>query len=299
MPVPVRRQMAALVAAMFLAVPTPASAATSVGIDPPVLSGGSLSVSGKALFAHQPMLSLGSDPAGDQLPPGPDVAGKDLIDLSMATGLDEMLTIRWKLAGLSPATGRGADVSYGTAFCVEPGETCYAITFVDTGALNSFVWGWTCPDESCAISSGHHTHSWETDAYDTTAGTASARIPLADLGISPGSRLRAVPAATFGATTWVASPWWFLQDVIVAPPTFDRATTGDYLVPGRSVTLAVGKPGHDPVTLDYPVQAPVDGGDRFAATLDVSGLAPGEHAVYVRACYGGNNCGYASRVFTL
>lgn len=300
---PASRSLAVLTVAALLALlaPSPATAATSISIGSTTVDGSVLVVAGQATFGNQPFVPLGTDPAGDQLPPGPDVLGKDVRGFSMSASVSGAITLRWELGGFAPGLGRGVDVSYGKAFCVEPSGQCFVITFVDVaGALNSFVWGWTCADETCSIGAGDHTHTWETDAYDAAANTASATIPLTDLGITPGSELRAATSGTFGGSVWVTSPWWFNLDLLGNPPTYDTAgMTESYIVPRKAVSLAIAPAGQAPEDVAYGTEATVSFTDGFTGELDVSDLAPGEHTVYARACFGANNCGYATSTVTL
>lgn len=280
--------------------PSPAVAATAVSIDDIGQSGSILTVSGQASFGNQPFVTLGTDPADL---PGANLLGKDVTGFSMSTSVNGDITLRWQLDQLPPALGRGVDVSYGKAFCVTSSgvPNCWVITFIDlAGTLNSFVWGWECPDETCAISSGDHTKTWETDQYDAAAETASATIPSAELGLAPGSELQAVNPATFdGGPVFVTTPWWFLLDLTGSAPTYDAtAIDASYVVPEKAVSLAIGAPGQAPEEVAYPVAATLEG-NGYTGELDVSTLAPGAYTVYARAGFGEGNCGYATADVTI
>lgn len=290
-----------LLVVMLLLAP-PAGAATTVTIDATTQAGSLLTVAGRASFGNQPFVALGTDAAGDAPVPGAEFLGKDVISFSASTAVGGDVTLRWHLSQLTPGVNRGVDVAYGKAFCVTPSPdlNCWVVIFADpTGTLNSFGQGWQCSDETCAITAGNWLHTWETDVYDPATKTASLTIPAGTLGIAPGSTLTGATSSSFGSSVFVTTPWWFLG---LGPtyPVFDAtAISADYAVPSKRVSVAIGAPGQAPSAVSYPIEASISETSGFDAVLDTTGLAPGAYTVYVRACFGANNCGYATRDVTL
>jgi len=290
-----------LVLLVLTLLPAPAGA-TTVSIVNVTRSGSTVSVAGLASFSDEPFRLLGSDASGDSLPPGGELVGRDLVGFSMSTGVGDQLTLRWHLNPLM-ATDRGQDVSYASAFCVgSGGGNCWVITFIDpagTPVTNSFVWSWRCASESCAIGAGDHIHSWETDRYDPQTKTALATVPFDALGITSGAQLRAVKPQHFGGEVYVTTPWWFLATAQTYPTWDGSSMAWTHRIATKDVSVAIGEPGQAPEQVAYPAPVRADEFNRYTVDLDVSDRAPGDYAIYVRACFGANNCGYATRAITL
>ena len=73
----------------------------------------------------------------------------------------------------------------------------------------------------------------------------------------------------------------------------------EYAVPTKLVSLTLGAPGQDPAAVSYTTNPTVLPNGNFSSSLSTSGLAAGSYEVYARACYGLDNCAYASQGVTL
>lgn len=256
--------------------------------------GSTLTVNGQASFADQPFVAHGSDPAGDSVAPG--VLGQDLAGAATATTPNGRLKMRWQAAQFPPGLGGpGPRVMYGRAFCAsgEDSPLCWEIDTWSSGTDDTtpYVEVWSCGDEACTPASQSLTSIAGTVSFDPTTTTVTTRVRLADLGIPEGATLTAVDPGGQGSAWTGVNDYYANGDATAIDTTYD--------LPTREVALAIGTPGQDPATVAYSATATVAANGGFAGQLDISGLAPGGYTVYVRACLGGTNCGYATSPVTI
>lgn len=266
---------------------------TTVSIDDIGGSGDTLTISGSSSYVDQPFLGLGTDAAGDVEAPLA-LAGMDATGASAATSLNGSVRLRWSLASLPPGAGAAPGVIYGWNFCVESGD-CYEL---DASRANGnppsadpFAILWRCADESCDPAGQTAAQTGGIPiVFDADAGAVTATLPSL-VNATAGTTITPVTLDPNGAAFTMAGtigPW------------SGQYGTGDgvaplatYRVARREVSLGVGEPGLDPASVAYTATVQPDAGGAWSASLDVSG-APEGFAVYARACFGENNCGYAS-----
>lgn len=270
---------------------------TSAAITGVSRDGSTVVVTGSSAFADQPYVAHGTDPTGDAALPG--VLGDDLVGASSAVTADGRIKLRFETAQFPPAGGRpGPRVLYARSFCAvaavgQGTPACWEIHTWSSGSasLDPVVEVRSCADQACTPSSQQLTAIPGTVAIDPSTRTVTTAIALADLQIPSGGQLTPVNPRGRG------SAWTALNstDAHGDSTTIDTAFT----LPLRSVALAVGAPGQDPATVTYPAAAAVGSNGAYTGNVDVSGLEPGVHTVYARACFGSTNCGYATAVVTL
>lgn len=268
------------------------SEATTVSVDQVTRDGDVLTITGGSTFVDQPFLSLGADPSGD-LSPALGANGMDVTAASMATTLSGAVRLRWSLASLPPAAGGSPVVIYAWNFCVASGD-CYELdlarTNVNPPSSEPHAYLWRCGDPSC--DPGGQTVAQNGGmpvSFDADAGTVTVTLPGL-IGAAPGAAITPVtldangPAFTMAGTL---SPWtgtYGTGDGV--------ADVAEFRVGRREVSVAAAPAGLDPAEVDYGTTVLPSEGGAWTASLDVSGQAEG-FAVYARACFGANNCGYA------
>jgi hypothetical protein len=269
--------------------PTPAfpppAAVTTAGVQDAVVTGSAVDVTGSASFADQPFVELGTDPTGDAEVPA--ALGQDLTAASVSTTTDGRLRLRFHLASLPAGTGQGPRVSYGWAFCVS-GASCYEVNAWSVGpSLRAEAEVWRCADPACAVAAQTLTTIPAGVTLSPPARTVTVTVPLASLGGGFGSAIAptAAPVATGIGARRTAG------DALAYQESFETGL--------RAVSLAVGPPGQDPAAVTYASEAQAEDDGQYAGTVDAAGMPPGPAAVYVRACFGANACGYVSRPISL
>jgi hypothetical protein len=189
---------------------------------------------------------------------------------------------------------------YGRSFCVngtngEDAPVCWEIdtwsSASDANNLDPFVEVWSCADEACTRSTQSLTNIAGTVSFDPTTNSVTTRLRLDDLGIPEGATLTPVNPGNQGSVWTGVNSYYADGDATAIDTAYD--------VPTREVALAIGAPGQDPPTVEYSASATVTADGGFAGQLDISGLAPGTYTAYVRACFGGTNCGYATSPVTI
>lgn len=277
--------------------PAPNPLETGVAVKNVSRDGSALTVGGVASFADQPFVAHGTDPAGDSTAPG--VLGQDLAGAATAATSDGRLKLRWQATQFPPGLGGpGPRVMYGRAFCVagagdEEVPVCWEIDTWSsgTGDTNPFVEVWSCGDEACTPASQSLTSIAGTGSFDPTTTTVTTRVRLADLGIAEGGSLTPVDPGGQGSVWTGVNDYYADGDATAIDTSYD--------VPSREVALAIGAPGQDPATVAYSAAATLGADGAFEGQLDISGLTPGAYAAYVQACFGANNCGYATSPVTI
>jgi len=268
---------------------------TSVTVADVGRSGSTLTVTGGSSFADQPFVSHGTDPAGDSTLPG--ALGEDLVGAATATTTGGRIKLRFEAAQFPPGVNRpGPAVMYGRSFCGVGEEGATACWEVDTWSsppdgVDPFVEVWTCADESCDPAGQTLTGIQGTVSFLGTTKTVTTTLSLADLELAPGAALSAVDPGGLGSV-WTGVNGYYANGDATAIDT-------TYAIPDREVSLAIGAPGQDPASVEYPAAAAVAGGGAYSGQLDVSALSPGTYTVYTRACFGAGNCGYATSSVTI
>jgi hypothetical protein len=292
---------AALVPAALLS--STAVAATGVAIANTSQSGSLLIVGGAATFDDQPFAVLGTDATGDTFTPGFQVVGGDMTDASISTKTDGSVQFRWRVTDMPPAPLDGAPtgVIYAWDFCVDT-EACFELSAGRQGAINGSTTAapygqlWSCGDPGCDPGA----QAFISDAVSVTMSAATKSV-VATLGAG---QIVASPSSVITGTGWSVEGPAFTD--ISDPSLFPFFDLGDgvssvsaYTVAAKEISMAVGASGQDPATVAYgaPV-APFDGAGSFSVSANVQGQT-GPRTVYVRACFGSNNCAYATRDITL
>lgn len=265
------------------------------------VSGDAVEVSGRALFGGQAPVQIGSDEEGDPITPLPPETGNDLVaafvgqpdpvggDLEFAFGLSE----------LPPSGGVPEFIRYFWDFGVHVGgeTTLFQVEGRFTNVIGdaigqnpqartpAFDLEGNCTQDGAIISCEKIA---ELDAtFDTARDQIRVTVPRSLLEDQVGGSLD-------GATIQEAS---IFQGIAVLPAVVGSVSgTGDQLFPdfvdyydvaSRQAEVGI-VPAGAPAEYTQTVSANASG--NFSATLDASGLAPGEYDVHVRACFG-DNCG--------
>ncbi|MFN2542950.1 MAG: hypothetical protein ABR600_00055 [Actinomycetota bacterium] len=280
----------------------PASAATSATIDSLSRTGTLITVSGTASFVDQPSLAVGTDGTGDTFAPGQDALGGDLTGVSISTKTANKVTLSWAVTQLPAGTnGAPTGVMYGWDFCVN-GANCFEVDAQRAGlvAQNTSGYGilWRCADPACTPANQAVVTETIPVTFGTPANTVTATFNFSQINVSSGSVITPVLVATDGAAFTglgdASAQTYLYNDVDAGVPDIE-----DYVVAGRTVDFAVAAPGSDPSTLSFGHQVAASPAGAFTGTVDVSGLAAGTYTLFARACFGSNNCGYASQDITV
>lgn len=300
-----------LVPALAVALLSPGTPAraddTSVTIAAATQSDDDLIVSGTATFSDQPFVTLGTDPPGDVSVSRGQSLGADLTGASAAMKRSGHVQLRWGVAELPPVVGwMPTGIIHGWTFCVQD-SSCwdlFAQPMDGEAPLASEGYGelWRCVDPGCdEVSLVRDVPV----AFDAGAKTATAVLELSWIHASPGSILEPVIQEGWEGGVWTGyGSCMSLGGGSYRSCSWSNSGDGipeieDYRVPVEEVALAVAATGQDPASVAYVVTVAPGPDGAFTAAVGLDGLAPGEYAVYARACYGGNNCGYASVPVTI
>lgn len=287
--------IAALLALGLIAAPS--SAADTVTIGGSNRNGNVLTITGGSTHTDQPYVSVGDDAAGDIA--GQDVLGGDLVKAELASLANGGLSLRWSVSQLPPLLDGAPGLIYGWTFCVNA-STCYEVDAARFNTLaastNTIGSVWRCANASCAPATQTLLDSALRPTFDPATKTITMNIAAAVLGLSGGAKISPANLATTGPVfvghgdLSAATYYYNNGDGIPA--------IGDFTLPTRQVSVAIGAPGRDPATVTYTttVQPAADG--SYSAGVDVNGLT-GAQAIYARACFGSGNCGYATASITL
>ena len=261
---------------------------TSVSITGAQRQGDLLRVNGAAAFAHQPFVTLGTDPSGDTQVPG--AAGHDLTSASASTTLDGRLRLRFGVASLPSVTNRGPRTSYSWAFCAD--ASCYEIDAWSTGGsdVEPEVEVRRCATPACTPAGQTPTTIDATADFNGAGRSVTVHVLLDDLGIAPGASI--TPASPAGSPV-------FTSMGTRHGPGDSLSYSAAYEAADRLVSLAVGPPGQDPAVVEYVAPAEIDGAGGYTGVVDLAGLGSGTRTLYARACFGPNNCAYATRQLTI
>jgi len=284
--------------------PGTASAAgtTSLTIGSATMSGSTLTVTGASTYADQPFVLQGDDPVGDTVNGLPGTFGQDLTGAGIASNTNGTISFRWTASELPPVLNGSPQLTYGWTFCAGPVEedpedpqACWELT---ASRMNWFIpnpepWlqVWSCA--STCDGSGL-TNITGPLVFDGATKTVTATLSRDALSADPGDVISPLLGFSFNdGALWTGMAGWYLagQDFINYEDT--------YTVPGKRVSLAIAEPGQDPATVTYGTDATVAQSGSYTGSLDVSTLAPGSYTVYSRACYGANNCAYATSGVTI
>lgn len=292
-----RKTIAATLALSVVAMMGTAHAAGSIEISSVTGSGDTLTVSGTATFTDQPFEEVGSDPAADA-PAGFDQLGGDLRGLAFSATLDGDVKLRIQVATQGPVLGGAPGIVHGTAFCVS-GGSCYELdiqrfTTASDGNLPTAarVGIYRCATPACEEAGQTHV---DTNWYSTFYGGGSITTTLSPaLGATSGRTL------TAAGTGWAAfsAPGSVDPRAIARTAGDTQAAMAPYVVPTRQVSVAVAEAGLDPSTVGYGAPVTPNGAGAWSASADVAGVS-GAVAVYAKACFGANNCAYATQPISL
>lgn len=253
------------------------------------VAGGTLSVSG----VHSlPAGNWGDDLEGDgRFPrhgpggPGPSDPGLDLTEAWISEAEGGELTAHLKLKEApGPLTAGGGTIRY-MAFLWHEGQVHFAAADVIAGEV-ALAWAGTpdfIPNQAGIAKiatyepAGQSREIMSTSEGGFDGSTLEIRIPASVIGNpAPGTRFDQVTGLVQLPTRGPGLE--VLMDPIDATPATSWVM-GDPRLPAGEVQLSVDDPDFaSPVAAtltDYP-------GTSFEAALDVSGLAPGEHTLYVR-----------------
>jgi hypothetical protein len=288
----------ALTTALALAVlsPSSAGAATSVSVTEATQNGAILTVTGSATFDDEPFVTLGTDGIGDTFTPGFGAAGGDMTSAAISTTVGGLVRFRWVVSDMAPAPLDGAPTGVIHAWNLCVSESCFEIdggrNGLSAGVVGPYASLWSCASSACDPGA----QSFISDGYlaEMSAATKSFTVtmPADTISASPGSTIS-------GASGWSAEGPVF-TDVGDGGffPVFDIGdgvtSLDEYQVPRKSVWIAVGASGQDPVSVAYtgaPATPAANG--SFSASTGVSGLT-GPQTVYAKACFGSNNCAYGT-----
>lgn len=253
---------------------------------------------GNAAFSDRPFLTIGEDGPADATSPAHAALGGDLTGAAISTTPGGQLKFRWSTAGL-PATGAApTGIVYGWVFCVTGGD-CFELDAGGANWLEQDTDGhgllWKCATAECVPADQTTTTASVTTVFDQGTDTVTATIPVSAIGAAgrtiteAGGTLPDVFAGTgdLGLLTYQYN----IGDVI--------AGVEEYTVANKQVSLKLGAPDQDPATVTYSTNTSVLGNGNFSSALSTEGLAAGSYEVYVRACYGLENCAFASQDVTL
>lgn len=290
--------LAAATLTMALA-PQWAGATTGVTISGATQSGAFVSVSGTATFDDQPFVAIGTDGIGDTLVPGFGALGGDLTSASISTATNGDVRFRFVVSDMLPAPldGSPTGVIHAWDFCVD-GVTCFEIdggrNGTGVGVVGPYASLWSCTNASCDV--GGQTQIGDLAAA-MSAATKSFTVtaPAGTVAASPGSIISPAsgPYIDGPVITDVGDGGLF--------PLFEVgdgiASLEEYTVASKTVSAVVGALGQNPASVAYSSTTGMGSGS-FTASAATNGLT-GEQAVYVRACFGANNCAYATQAVTL
>lgn len=290
--------MAPALVVVLLSSATPAGAgSTSVTISAATQSGSTLIVSGAADLSDQPFMTLGTDPADDiGLEQGREF-GADLTGALAATKRSGHVTLRWvpKPSVIGDAL---PGILYKWSFCVD-GAWCWRV-FAQRGdmgapSLDGHGVLRRCETQGCQEAT---VVRWGIPvSFDEDAKTLTATLELPWIDAEPGSTL--VPLDHQAWPGAVDTGYGSCNDPIDRSCIWNNMGDGileidPYQVPIEEVALAVAVPGQDPAGVAYGVTVNPAPDGEFTGSLNVGGLEPGTYEVYARACFGTNNCAYAT-----
>lgn len=268
-------------------------------------SNGNVEVAGRARFGGEAPVVLGEDPEGDP-PVHPQLAALGIDATEIAIGspdpfLSEIeFVIRVTELNAPPAPefirylwqfqvegeeywiqAKTSDVTTTTAFLDDPQGSVQHIP-------GSFRLRGNCGTiENTGIATCRHL-AWLDGEFDTGADEVRVRLPL-DLEVAPAITAGAAIDPENGMTASI-------QAAVSNNATSDTVFQDfSYTIPQRTVEVGI-VPAGAPAEYTQTVAASPSG--AFSATLDASGLAPGEYDVHARACYG-SNCDAAVTTVTL
>lgn len=267
------------------------------------VSGGTLEVSGRALFRGEAPVIVGEDPEGDP-PFHPELArfGLDATGLAIRqpNPLDPTLEFSIPLAELNfqplPEAirylwqfsvggeefwiqAKTSDVSTVTAFSDDPQGSL-------THIPGSFRLRGNCGEVGLVATCVHL--AWLDGVFDTGRNEVRINLPL---------DLFAAPEITRGASIdpedgMTAS----IQAVVSSDATSDTVFQDiAYEIGGKTVRVGIVPAGSPPA---FTTDATVAFDNTFSASLDVSDLAPGDYDVWTEACFA-TNCGRDSVPVTI
>jgi hypothetical protein len=291
------------IAALALAVAGPATTAGAAGtvtITGSSRTGDLLTVTGGSTYTAQPFVTLGTDAVGDStLGPASATLGADAVAASMATTLAGGVQLRWTVDQLPAGTnGMPTGISYGWTFCAGEGN-CFAVTSQRVVAFppqpNGGYDFWRCADSSCTPDAWAYV-STGAATYDGTTKTVTVSLTAGQIGATPGATIASVGVSDQGPVYIGAGE--SLVAVLVSPGIDGVPEVADFTVAKKEVSVAVGARGLDPASMAYGTPVTPAGTGAYSASVNVAGQS-GDQAVYVRACFGANNCGYAAQDITL
>lgn len=298
----------AVLVLVMLAVPAPASAAHATSLDAVlettiVPAGSALSVDGTLHTTAQPAQRLWTDTtlAGDlgsfQYPADP---SSDLIEGRVEHGAPgDPLSVHIKVApAIGPEVPGKPYQWFRWPFQIE--DIWYFVEF--TYLPNSASGAWNGSWYYCKLALGsnciHGTTPPFPVTYDAASRTYTGKIPLeAMAAVQPDGTLAQDTIRPFSAQYPAEAGYkQTLQSRLDAAPEFEAVE-----LPIASVFYGIGSPGENPDDVETVGTLPVstDGSldVGFAGTVPTAGLSPGEHALYLRGCFG--PCSVAVLPFTV
>jgi hypothetical protein len=281
----------------FALVAGPASSGT-ITIATATVTSTAVNVTGNATFTDRPFFPIAEDGTADATTPAHAQLGGDLTGAAISTTPGGQLRFRWSTAGLPPTGAPPTGIVYGWVFCVSDGD-CYELDAGGVNALEQDTDGhgvlWKCATSECVPADQESMTTSVTTVFDQDTDTVTATIPVSAIGaagrtlVEAGGTLPDVFAGTgdLGLFTYQ----YAIGDTIDG--------VEEYTVANKQVSLTLGAPDQDPSTVPYAGNVAVLGNGNFSASLSTAGLTAGSYEVYARACYGLDNCAYASQDVTL
>lgn len=279
--------------------------------------GGTLQVSGNAVFGGEAPFLIAEDPSGDAPfhpefsrlgidvtglfihQPDPDVPEIDFV--INVTQLDsppppEVVRYLWQLKVGGEEywiQAKTSDLSSGSNLLDDPDGAVQNTQGAFRLRGNCGPQEVPLPDPVGPVSATNTCNhvAWLDGVFDTDANQIRVTVPL-DLG--------AAPEFGPGASIPAELPFWAaIQAGFSNASTSDTVTPEfDYRIPTKDVQVGIAPAGTPPQFVDIDTPANVADDGSFTGDLDLAGLAPGSYDVYAEGCFGAN-CGVATATVTV